>query len=43
MTPPCFWRPDNQTWISSMDGKEHPVEKPALYGFSDRWLAKVTP
>lgn len=37
----CLWCPDNQTWISSMDGKERPVTEPSHYGFSEQWLVKV--
>lgn len=25
------WEPENQTWISSQDGSEHPVASPYLY------------
>lgn len=37
----CLWCPDNQTYISSLDGKEYPVDSPGHYGFSEKWLVKV--
>jgi hypothetical protein len=38
-----LFRPDNQTWFSSTDGKEHPVTQPACYVFSSSSLEKLRP
>ena len=35
-----LWEPEAQTWISSFDGAEKPVDRPAQFSFGERWLAK---
>lgn len=35
-----MWEPENQTWISSQGGAEHPVDRPSLFCFGERWLGK---
>lgn len=34
------WEPEAQTWVSSLDGTERPVDRPSLFNFGERWLAK---
>lgn len=36
-----LWEPENQTWVASVDGKEHPVDRPYNFGFSERCLRHV--
>ena len=37
-----YWVPDDQTWISSSDGVERPVDEPSVFCFGERWLDPVT-
>jgi hypothetical protein len=40
----CYmWEPFDQTWISSQDQQERPVDRPAHYHFWASQLAKVAP
>lgn len=32
---------ENETWISSQDGLERPVDRPGLYYFHESWVRKV--
>lgn len=35
-----LWEPEAQTWISSQDGTERPVDRPANFCFGESWLRK---
>lgn len=36
-----LWEPENQTWISSLDGSENPVSRPYHYQMTERELRLV--